>query len=68
MDFLRILECGELFRSLKEKDIAITIRDLLFLKKEILGKFQQNIDKAKKELEKYNDIISREECNSYFYF
>lgn len=68
VDFLRILECGELFRSLKEKDIAITIRDLLFLKKEILGKFQQNIDKAKKELEKYNDIISREECNSYFYF
>lgn len=60
--------CRNLCDSLKEKDIAVTIRDLLFLKKEILGKFQQNIDKSKEELEKYNDIISREECNSYFYF
>ena len=60
--------CRNLCDSLKEKDIAVTIRDLLFLKKEILGKFQQNIDKAKEELGKYNDIISREECNSYFYF
>ena len=60
--------CRNLYDSLKEKDIAVTIRDLLFLKKEILGKFQQNIDKSKEELEKYNDIISREECNSYFYF
>ena len=68
VDFLRILECGDLLQSLKEKDIAITIRDLLFLKKEILGKFQQNIDKAKEKLGKYNDIISHEECNSYFYF
>lgn len=68
VDFLRILECGELLQSLKEKDIAITIRDLLFLKKETLGKFQQNIDKAKEKLGKYNDIISHEECNSYFYF
>ena len=68
VDFLRILECGDLLQSLKEKDIAITIRDLLLLKTEILGKFQQNIDKAKEKLGKYNDIISHEECNSYFYF
>lgn len=60
--------CRNLCDSLKEKGIAVTIRDLLFLKKEILEKFQQNINKAKKELEKYNDIISREECDSYFYF
>ena len=61
-------ECSRLFNSLKEKDIAVTIRDLLFLKKEILGKFQQNIDKAKIELVKYSDIISPEEVDSYFYF
>ena len=60
--------CKNLCDSLKEKDIAVTIRDLLFLKKEILGKFQQNIDQAKRELEKYNDIISDEEYDSYFYF
>ena len=60
--------CKNLCDSLKEKDIAVTIRDLLFLKKEILGKFQQNIDQAKKKLEKYNDIISGEEYDSYFYF
>lgn len=60
--------CKNLCDSLREKDIAVTIRDLFFLKKEILEKFQQNINKAKKELEKYNDIISREECDSYFYF
>lgn len=60
--------CNKLFDSLRKKNTPITIRDLLFLKKEILEKFQQNINKAKKELEKYNDIISREECDSYFYF
>lgn len=60
--------CNKLFDSLKEKDITVTIRDLLFLKKEILEKFQQNIDKAKIELVKYSDIIPREEVDSYFYF
>lgn len=59
--------CKNLCDSLKEKDIAVTIRDLLFLKKEILGKFQQNINKAKEELEKYNDIIPQETIDSYFY-
>jgi hypothetical protein len=44
------------------------MRDLLFLKKEILEKFQQNIDKAKIELVEYSDIIPREEVDSYFYF
>lgn len=60
--------CNKLFDSLKEKDITVTIRDLLFLKKEILEKFQQNIDKAKIELVEYSDIIPREEVDSYFYF
>ena len=59
--------CNKLFDSLKEKDIAVTIRDLLFLKKEILGKFQQNIDKTKENLEKYNDIIPEENIDPYFY-
>ncbi|RAL57159.1 hypothetical protein BSK20_02690 [SR1 bacterium human oral taxon HOT-345] len=59
--------CRNLCDSLKEKDIAVTIRDLLFLKKEILEKFQQNINKAKENLEKYNDIIPEESINSYFY-
>ena len=59
--------CNKLFISLKEKDIAVTIRDLLFLKKEILGKFQQNIDKTKENLEKYNDIIPEENIDPYFY-
>lgn len=62
------VECSRLFDTLKEKDIVITIRDLLFLKKEILEKFQQNIDKAKIELVEYSDIIPREEVDSYFYF
>ena len=67
-DILEILHlCINLYDSLKEKDITLTIRDLLFLKKEILGKFQQNIDKAKENLEKYNDIIPEESINSYFY-
>ena len=59
--------CKNLCDSLKEKDIAVTIRHLLFLKKEILEKFQQNINKAKEELEKYNDIIPQETIDSYFY-
>lgn len=59
--------CTNLYDSLKEKDITLTIRDLLFLEKEILEKFQQNIDKAKENLEKYNDIIPEESINSYFY-
>lgn len=63
-----IRECEWLFASLKEKDIAVTIRDLLFLKKEILEKFQQNIDKAQIELVEYSDIIAHEEVSSYFYF
>lgn len=63
-----ILGCEELFSSLKEREIAVTIRDLLFLKKEILGKFQKNINEAKIELVKYSDIIPPEEVNSYFYF
>lgn len=59
--------CNKLFISLRKKNTPITIRDLLFLKKEILRKFQQNINKAEEELKIYNDIISREDCNSYFY-
>ena len=39
----------------------------MFLKKEILGKFQQNIDKTKENLEKYNDIIPEENIDPYFY-
>ena len=68
VDIFRIRECEWLFASLKEKDIAVTIRDLLFLKKEILEKFQQNIDKAQIELVEYSDIIAHEEVSSYFYF
>ena len=63
-----ILGCEELFSSLKEREIAVTIRDLLFLKEEILGKFQKNINEAKIELVKYSDIIPPEEVDSYFYF
>ena len=59
--------CDKLFDSLKEKDIVVTIRDLLFLKKEILEKFQQNIDKAKIELVEYSDIIPQKTVDSYFY-
>ena len=59
--------CNKLFDSLKEKDTPVTIRDLLFLKKEILEKFQQNIDKAKKEFNKHIDIILPEKIKSYFY-
>ncbi len=68
VDIYKIRECELLFKSLKEKDIAVTIRDLLFLKKEILEKFQQNIDKAQIELVEYSDIIPHEEVSSYFYF
>ena len=59
--------CNKLFDSLRKKNTPITIRDLLFLKKEILRKFQQNINKTEEELKIYNDIISREDCNAYFY-
>ena len=64
----KTIKCNRLFDSLKKKDISVTMRDLLFLKKEILEKFQQNIDKAKIELVEYSDIIPREEVDSYFYF
>lgn len=60
--------CNRLFDALKEKDIPVTIRDLLFLKKEILEKFEQNIDKAKGEFGAYSDIIPHKQFESYFYF